>query len=75
MKIYMAYSKCSKVSNSLTFLSANKMLAIIYISALEVIKSLSEWQTGKTLIRRLLQKQSDLGLHFLSIPFWQAASV
>ena len=31
-----------------------------------------EWQTGKTLIRLLLLKQSDLGLRCLSIPFWQA---
>ena len=32
-------------------------------------------QTGKTLIRLLLQKQSDLGLRCLSRPFWQASSV
>ena len=30
--------------------------------------------TGKTLIRLLLQKQSDLGLHCLSSPFWQAGT-
>ena len=30
---------------------------------------------GKTLIRLLLQKQSDLGLHCLSRLFWQATSV
>ena len=29
----------------------------------------------KTLIRLLLQKQSDLGLHCLSMPFWQATGV
>ena len=29
----------------------------------------------KTLIRLLLQKQSDLGLHCLFRPFWQATSV
>ena len=29
---------------------------------------LSQEQTGKTLIRLLLQKQSDLGLHCLSMP-------
>ena len=28
-----------------------------------------------TLIRKHLQKQSDLGLHCLSKPFWQATSV
>ena len=31
--------------------------------------------TGKTLIRVLLQKQSDLGLHCLSMPFWNATTV
>ena len=31
--------------------------------------------TAKTLIRLLLKKQSDLGLHSLSGPFWQATSV
>ena len=33
--------------------------------------SLSEKQTGKTLIRLLLQKRSDLRLHCLSWPFRQ----
>ena len=28
MKIFMAYGKCSKVSNSFTFLFANKLLVI-----------------------------------------------
>ena len=28
-------------------------------------------QTGKTLIRLLLQKQSDMGLHCLSTPFYR----
>ena len=32
-------------------------------------------QTGKTLIKLLLQKQFDLGLHCLSRPFWQATSI
>ena len=31
-------------------------------------KMLMEWQTAKTLIRLLLQKQSDLGLHCLLRP-------
>ena len=34
-----------------------------------------EYQTGKTLIRLLLQKQSDLGLHCLSRPFWHTTRV
>ena len=32
-------------------------------------------RTGKTQIRLLLQKQSDLGLPCLSMHFWQAISV
>ena len=40
-----------------------------WLSGLEFTKCLCEWETGKTLIRLLLQKQSDLGLHFLSRPF------
>ena len=46
-----------------------------WLSCLEVTKCLSEWQTGKTLIRLLLQKQSDLGLRCLSKPYWQATGV
>ena len=45
------------------------------LSGLEFIKCSSEYQTGKTQIRLLPQKQSDLGLHCLSRPFWQATSV
>ena len=41
------------------------------VSGLEFTKCLSEQLTGKTLIRL----QSDLGLHWLSRPFWQASSV
>ena len=39
------------------------------------LKSLSEKQTGKTLIRLLLQNQSDLGLPCLSRLFWKATTV
>ena len=38
------------------------------LSGLEITKYLSEKQTGKTLIRLLLQKKSDLGLPCLSRP-------
>ena len=48
---------------------------IHYFSGLEITNCLSEKQTGKTLIRLLLQKQSDLGLSCLSRPFWQATRV
>ena len=41
----------------------------------EFTKCLLEQQTEKILIRLLLQKQSDLGLHCLTKPFWQATSV
>ena len=37
-------------------------------SGLEFTKCLSERQTGKSLIRLLLQKPTDLGLHCLSMP-------
>ena len=46
-----------------------------WLSGLEFTKRLSEQQTGKTLIRLLLQEPSDLGLHCLSKPFLQATSV
>ena len=55
--------KCSKISN--TSLCSQIKCGL---SGLEFTKSLSV-QTEKTLIRLLLQKQSDLGLHFLSRPF------
>ena len=42
-------------------------------SGLELTKCFSEKQTGKTLTRLLLQKQSDLVLLCLSWSFWQAA--
>ena len=45
------------------------------LSGLEFTKCLLELRTGKTLIRLLFQKQSDLGLHCLSRPFWQTISV
>ena len=67
----MSYGKCSNISKTFVFLFANKTLVI----GLKVPKCLSEKQTGKTLIRLLLQKQSDLSLHCLSRPFLQATSV
>ena len=66
------HGKCSKISNISLFQFSNKML--VTISGLEFTNFLSELQIGKTLIRLLLQKQSDLGLPFLSRPFWQASS-
>ena len=40
-----------------------------WLSGPEFTKCLSEYQSEKTLIRLLLQKQSDLGLHSLSRHF------
>ena len=48
---------------------------MLVIKAENEKRYLPELQTGKTLIRLLLQKQSDLGLHCLSLPFWQATSI
>ena len=39
---------------------------IYWLSGMELTKCSSERQTGKTLIRLLVQKQSDLGLPCLS---------
>ena len=72
---FFKYSKrvdnCSKISKAFLFCSQIKC----WLSGLEYTKYLSELQTGKTLIRLLLQKQSDLGLHCLSRTFWHATSV
>ena len=46
-----------------------------WFRGLELTKCLSEKQAGKTLIRLLLQKQSDLGLCCLSRPFGQETIV
>ena len=46
-----------------------------WFSGLEFTNFLSEQQTWNTLVRLLLQKQSDLGLPCLSRPFWLATSV
>ena len=46
-----------------------------WLSGQEFTKCLPEEQSGKTKIRLLLQKQSDLGLPCLSRPFRQATSI
>ena len=58
------YCKFSIISSNFLFLISNKMLVIM---AGYHKKSLSERQTGKSPIRLLLGKQSDLGLPYLSI--------
>ena len=57
------YGKLSKISNNFLFLFSTKMLVIR--AGMDTILV----RIGKTLIRLLLQKQSDLGLHYLSRPF------
>ena len=52
-----------------------RQVLLYWLSGLKFTKCLSELQTGNTLIRLLLKKQSDLGLHCLSRPFWQEISV
>ena len=57
LKLQTLYSLCSQMN--------------YWFSGLYVTKYLSEQQTGRTLIRLLLQKQSDLGLHSLSRPYYR----
>ena len=59
-----------KYLNTFPFLFPNKMFAI----RAWLTKCLSEKQTGKTLIRLLLKKQSGLGLPCLSRLLWQATN-
>ena len=55
-----------KFFNTFLFLFLNRIILLIRAG---IHKKLSEYQTEKTLIRLLLQKQSDLGLHCLSGTF------
>ena len=55
------------ISNTILFLFLTKC----WFSGLKVTKCFLEYQTGKTLTRLLLHKQSDLGLHCMSMAFWQ----
>ena len=61
-----------KISNTF-FLLCSQIKC--WLSGLEFTKCLSEKQTGKTLIRLLLQKQSDPGLSCLSRLLWQVTTV
>ena len=67
----MEYCKCSKISNNFSFCSQIKGLLRAGIHKILII----EYQTGKTLIRLLPGKQSDLGLHCLFRHFKQTTSV
>ena len=61
------YNKCSKIASTFQIKC--------WFSGLEFTKCVSDYQTGNTLIRLLLQKQSDLGLRCLSRPSGQAISI
>ena len=65
------YGKSSKILNIFLFLCSTKLLVI----RAGMHKMLARIAKGKTLIRLLLQKQSDLGLHYLSRCFWQKTSL
>ena len=66
------YEKCIKFRILFSFCFQIKC----WLLGLEFTKHMSDYQTGKTLIRLLLKKkQSDLSLLCLSRPFWMATSV
>ena len=68
----LMYSKCSKISNTFLFLFSNKMLvfgARIHKFLVRVANREDPDQTASS------EKQSDLGLPYLSEPFLQVASV
>ena len=65
------FCKYSKILNTFLFLFSNKTLLI----RVWIHKMLVRIAKRETLIRLLLQKQSDLGLLCLSRIFWQAISV
>ena len=64
--IFVHYSKCSKFLNTFLFLFSDNMLVL----KAGAHKTLVRLANRRTLNRLLLQKQSDLGLHFLYILFF-----
>ena len=76
--MHNGYGNCSKFLNTFFFLFSNIMWIIkagIHKMLFRIANREVPKQTGKTLIRLLLQKQSNLGLLCLSKPFWQETSV
>ena len=65
------YGKCSKILNPFLFLVSTKMLAL-KAGIHKMLFNIAN--TGKTLITAS-QKQPDLGLLCLPMPFWQATGV
>ena len=61
--LYLIYGKCSKILNTFHVRFSNKLC---WFSGLEFTKCLPEMQTGKILIRLVLQKQSGLDLQCIS---------
>ena len=58
----IAYSKCSKILNTFLFLFSNIML-VLRAESLKMLVRIANREDPD-------QKQSDLGLHCLSRPFW-----
>ena len=71
-KQVLLYGKYSKIMNTKFFFCSQIKCAL---SRLEFIKCLSEDPTDETLIKLLLQKNSDQCLHSLSMPILYATSV
>ena len=63
--ILINFGKSSKISSTFLFLFSAKMLVIRAGIHKMLVKIANRW----TLIRLLLKKQSDLGLHCLPMPF------
>ena len=59
----------------LIFFCLSRSVITCWFSGPAFQKCLSEYQTDKTLVRLILQKQSHLGLRCLSRPLWRATSV
>ena len=66
--ILIEYSRCSKISNTFLFLFSNEML----VFRAGIHKMLVRIANREDPFQR---KQSDIGLHRLSRPFWQATCV
>ena len=63
---FLSHSKCSKIHNTLLNLCSNKMLDV----KAGIHNMLVRIANREDLIRLLLLKQSDLGLHCLSMPLF-----
>ena len=69
-KFYHEYSKCSKILITFLSLSSNKM----WVTRAGINRMLVRIANRVDPDHTALQEQSDLGLHCLFRPFWQATS-